>query len=78
MNAVEFEVEDLGDGAHKERFCESGHADDQAMRPTEKGDQKLFDDIILPDDHLVDFLQKLAAFAREILDKALIQSFRFH
>ncbi len=52
LNALERQIQYLGDGLDEERLGEAGHAGDQAMPTGEERHQDLVDDGILSDDHL--------------------------
>src|SRR5215216_7417578 len=58
LNALEREVQDVGNGPHEQCFCEAGNAGDDRVATNEKCEQHLFDDFVLPDDRLSDFAQQ--------------------
>jgi hypothetical protein len=62
LNAVELEIEHLGERADEERLGEARDADDQAVAADEQRQQHLIDDIALADDELGQlFFDALAA-----------------
>ena len=54
LDALERQVQDLGERRDQERLGEAGHADDQAVAAGEQRDEELLDDLVLADDHLAD------------------------
>ena len=54
LNALEVEVEDLGERLDQQRLGQARHAGDQAMAAGEQRDQDLFDDLVLADDDLAE------------------------
>ena len=64
LDAVELQVDGLGDGADHERLGQARHADHQAVAAGEQGRQQVIDDVLLADDDLGDlFLELLARLA---------------
>ena len=57
LDALEAQVEDLGQRAHQQRLGETGHAGQQAVPAGEQGHQHLVDRPLLADDHLAQFAQ---------------------
>ena len=52
LDALEGQVERLGERAHHERLGQAGHADQQAVAAAEDRHQQLVEDLILADDDL--------------------------
>jgi hypothetical protein len=52
LDALELEVERPRERRDEEGLREPGHADEQAVAPGEQGDERLFDDVVVADDHL--------------------------
>ena len=67
LNALERDVEDLGDRADHERLGQPGHADEQTMAAGEDRREDLFDDVILADDDFVQFLPHQLLVAAKFL-----------
>ena len=52
LDALEAEIQDLGERLDQQRLRQSRHAGDQAVAAREQRDQDLIDDLVLADDHL--------------------------
>ena len=52
LNAVELQLEHLGQRVDQQRLGQPGHADDQAVAADEERQQHLPDHVVLPDDRL--------------------------
>ena len=52
LDAVEGQVQGVGQGADHQGLGQAGHADQQAVPPREDGDQQLLEHLLLADDHL--------------------------
>ena len=64
LNALEAEIEDLGERLDEQRLRQPGHAGQQAVAAGEERDQHLLDDLVLTDDDLAELVKNpLAAFA---------------
>ena len=61
LDALEAQVEDLGERADQQRLGQAGHAGQQAVAAGEERDQQLLDDVVLADDHLAQLLADAAA-----------------
>ena len=57
LDALEVEIEDLGERLDQERLGEAGDAGDEAVAAGEQGEQDLLDDLVLSDDHLPQFAE---------------------
>ncbi len=57
LDALEVEIEDVGERLDQERLGEAGDAGDQAMAAGEQREQDLLDDLVLSDDHLPQFAE---------------------
>ena len=65
LDALERGPEDVGERAHEERLAQAGHALDEHVPAREDGDQRVEDELVLPEEHL----GGLAAEAIEALSK---------
>jgi hypothetical protein len=74
LNALELQMEYLGDGFDEQRFRQARRSGDQTMSSREEGNQDLFDDVLLPDDHLFKFRLDARAARGELLDELLFGS----
>ncbi len=57
LDALEVEIEDVGERLDQERLGEAGHAGDEAVAAGEQREQDLLDDLVLSDDHLPQFAE---------------------
>ncbi len=63
LDALEVEVEDVGERLDEQRLGEARHAGDEAVAAGEERDEHLLDDLVLPDDDLAQLGENpLAAF----------------
>ena len=63
LDALEVEIEDVGERLDEQRLRQAGHAGDQAVAAGEERDQHLLDDLVLSDDDLAELGENaLAAF----------------
>ena len=63
LNALEVEIEDVGQGLDEQRLRQAGHAGDEAMAAGKERNQHLLDDVVLSDDHLAELREDaLASF----------------
>ena len=53
LDALELEVEHLGQRGDEQRLGQAGHADDQAVAADEQRQQHLLDHVVLADDQLL-------------------------
>ena len=56
LDALERKMHNAGERADEQRLGQARHADEQAMPAAEHGHDHLFDDLVLPDDHLADLV----------------------
>ena len=68
LDALELEIEDVGERPDQERLRQPGHAGDEAVASGEQRDQHLIDDVVLPDDDLAQFAQDAIASFSDALD----------
>jgi hypothetical protein len=68
LNAVEREVQHLGERADEQRLREAGHPDEQAVPPGEEADQQVIHHVALTDHALLDLLHHRGAGLRQRLD----------
>ena len=61
LDAVELEVEHARHRMDEQRLGQSGHADDEAVAADEQRQQHLLDDVVLPDDELLQLLDDVLA-----------------
>ena len=66
LDALEAQVQDLGDGPDEQRLRQTRHARQQAVATGEERDEHLVHGIVLPDDHLA----KLGANPGAAIDNA--------
>ena len=59
LDAVEVEVEHLGQRADEERLAQARHALEQGMAADEQAGQDAVDDLVVADDHLADLVPDL-------------------
>ena len=69
LDAVEIQLQHPGQRADHERLGQPGHADQQAMAAGEDGGQQQFDDLVLADDDLVEFVEELGFEGEEFLNE---------
>ena len=63
LDALEIEIEDVGQGLDQQRLGQSGHAGNQAMAAGEQRNQHLLHHVVLSDDHLAELRKNaLASF----------------
>ena len=63
LNALEAEIENLGDRLDEQRLCQPGYARQQAVAAGEERDEHLLDDFVLSDDDFAQLAQDpFAAF----------------
>ena len=63
LDALEVEIEDVGERLDQQRLRQARHAGDQAVAAGEQRDEHLLDDFVLPDDDLAELGENaLAAF----------------
>lgn len=55
LDALEFEVERVGEGTDEEGFAEARHAFEEDVSPRDERGERAVDDLVLADDHLADF-----------------------
>ena len=70
LDAVEAEVEHLGQRRDEQRLGQARHADEQAVAAREQRRQQLIDHRLLADDALLDLGLDVDARARDLLDGA--------
>ena len=75
LDPLELGVENLGDRADDKRLGQPGHADQQAMAAREDRRQNLIDDGVLPDDHLVQFLDHQVVVPLESVEEVVEVAF---
>ena len=68
LNAVEAHVESFAESADEECFAEAGDAFEEDVTSAENGDEGAFDDGVVPDDHLADFIAQRRVGVAELLD----------
>ena len=68
LDALELEMEDLGNGFDEQRLGQARRAGDQTMAAGEERDQDLLDDLLLPDDDLGQFGFDLRAAGGQAFD----------
>ena len=56
LNALEIEVQHLGDGRDQQRLGQTGHASDDRMPAGQHRDHHLIDDLVLADDDLTNLV----------------------
>ena len=61
LNALEVEIEDVGERLDQQRLRQARHAGDQAVSAREQRDQHFFDDFVLADDDLAQLRENLLA-----------------
>ena len=71
LDALELEIEHLGDGAHEHRLREAGHADEQHMAARDDRGEHVLHDLLLPDDGLADLLEDALGVPSHLLDQCL-------
>jgi hypothetical protein len=72
LDTLKLKVENLGDGAHQERFRQARRAGDQAMAAGKQTDQELLDHLLLADDDFRKLgVDALAAAANQLDDLLL-------
>ena len=54
LDAVEVEIDRLGQGSHQQRLAQPGNAFEQRMTADEQAGQDAVDDLVVADDHLAD------------------------
>src|SRR5262249_29769924 len=65
LNAVEIQVDGLGDRPDHQRLGQARHANHQAVPTAEDGGEQVVDDVLLADDYLADLgLELLASLAQ--------------
>jgi hypothetical protein len=67
LDALERQIEDLGECLDQQRLGQPGDAGDQAVTAGEQGHQDLIDDGVLADDDLADFGEDTVATGRDAL-----------
>ena len=67
LDALEVEVEDVGERLDQQRLRQAGHAGDQAVAAGEERDQHLLDDLVLADDDLAQLGENPLAALRHAL-----------
>ena len=67
LDALEVEIEDVGERLDQQRLRQAGHAGDQAVAAGEQRDQHLLDDLVLPDDDLAELGENALAARRDSL-----------
>ena len=67
MDSFEANVQDGGEGADHECFGQAGDSFQQTMSTGEDGGEKLFDDLILADDDLLQLLLHHQSMLAELL-----------
>ena len=72
LDAVEAEVEHLGERRDEQRLGQPGHADEQAVAAREQRREQLIDHRLLADDALLHLGLDLDARARDLLDGAQV------
>ena len=65
LDALEVEIEDVGERLDEQRLRQSGHAGDQAMAAGEERDEHLLDDFVLADDDLAQLGEDALAALRD-------------
>ena len=61
LDALEVEIEDVGERLDQQRLRQAGHAGDQAVAAREQRDEHFFDDFVLADDDLAQLREDLLA-----------------
>ena len=74
LDALEGQVERLGQRADHERLGQPGHADEQGVAAAEDGHQQLIEHLLLADDDLADLLAEPAVGVAELFDRLDIGS----
>ena len=67
LDALEVEIEDLGERLDQQRLGQPRHAGDQAVAAGEQRDQDLLDDLVLADDDLAQLGENPLAAFRDLL-----------
>ena len=69
LNPLELHVQDLSDRRNRQRLRQAGHADQQAMSTGEDRRENLLDDLRLPHDDFVQFLDHHFAVLAELVEE---------
>ena len=68
LDALELQLQRVGEGAHQQRLAESGHSFEQDVAPGNQSRQRAVDDIVVADDHLGDLLPEDPEIAPELFE----------
>jgi len=71
LDAREFETQRFGQRADEQGLAEAGHAFEQRVSASEEACEHALDDLLLPDDHLADFVAQLLELIPELRDLLL-------
>ena len=78
LDALEVEIEDVGERLDQQRLGQARHAGDQAVAAGEQRDQHLLDDLVLADDDLAELGEDALAAFGDALRRSTRGDRRFH